>query len=253
MWHPDGGTIRSMKWSIVAVVTVAGCATAGKDDHQVGNRPDSGIHGTDGNNQPLPDSAPLADAPPGQTAVTLSQTGDMTLAAGAGIACGNALGTGANNWYRIFPLSEYGITTTFHVQSVSFMVDYASGVGGAQPGQVKLGTYTAALDTTTLAGTITPLTAATISIPDGDSNTAIPPPVVAPISTDVPAGSNLVVELDVPDGTAVGDYFYIGVSTAAETHASYIKYPQCGASVPTTLASLGHTNNKILLTVTGTH
>jgi hypothetical protein len=73
------------------------------------------------------------------------------------------------------------------------------------------------------------------------------------ISADVPTGANLVVELDVPNGETTGNYFYIGVSAGGENHPGYSKWSSCGVSTPTSLASQGHTDNAILMTVTGTY
>jgi hypothetical protein len=239
-----------MRWSCV-LVALLGCASAGKDT--VGGRPDGGNHG-DGNQQIFLDAPPpMIDAPPGMVTSTLQQTTTTTLSAGNSVGCFAAgVGSAANNWYRVFRLSDYGITTPFHVASVDFMVDYADSPNGTQPATVKLGSYGGTVDAATL-GTITPITAATVSIPNGDATAAIPPPVTAPMTATIPAATNLVVELDVPDGQAAGNFFFIGVTASAENHPSYVHWPACGTAVPSSFSSVGFPGNNIVITVTGTH
>src|SRR5262245_18407079 len=141
-----------MRWLYLVVVT--GCATAAKDSPNVGGRPDGGggSNKPDASTLPPPDAAPLPDAPARQMQVTLSQTNNMTPAAGAGQACGHSIasipvGTADNSWYPVFKLSDYGITGAFNVQRVTFYSDYAyGGTGTSQTASIKLGTYSGTLD-----------------------------------------------------------------------------------------------------------
>jgi hypothetical protein len=243
----------------ILVVALVGCAQAHND--QLGGRPDSGIIVHDSNNtggDAAPIDAPMhpIDSPPGMQQITLAQTNNMTLAPGLAVACGNSSGTADNNWYRVFRLSDYGVTTTLHITQVSFMVDYADAVAGSQTGTVKIGTYGGSIDATSLdTAQITPITSVPVTIPNGDSAVTIPPAVTGATAADVPAGSNLIVELDMPDGEAAGNFFYIGVSSGGETHPGYIRssVAACGATTPSSLASIGHSDNAVMLTVTGTY
>ena len=73
----------------------------------------------------------------------------------------------------------------------------------------------------------------------------------APIDADVPAGSELVVEIFTPDGTALGNLIFIGSNSAAETGPSYLSAPDCGINSPTTTAALGFPNMHIVMNVNG--
>jgi hypothetical protein len=249
---------------LLYLVLVTGCATAGREE-VVGGRPDGGPGpgsgtGKDGSVEPLPDAAPLPDAPPGQQQVTLSQTNDNTMAVGKAIACSSSLlgipvGTRDNSWYRIFKLGDYGITSQFNLQRITFYSDYAyGGTGVTQPATLKIGTYSGTLDGDTIATASIPIT-----IPDADSSDGVDPPVITDVNPAlaIPAGSNLVIELALPDGYNDGNFYYIGVSAGGENHKGYIRATPsgCGFTTPKSLTSataLNKPDNSILLTVTGT-
>jgi hypothetical protein len=257
-----------MRSLLYLVIALPACATASREDVAAG-RPDGGGHGggpgKDADVLPLPDAAPLPDAPPGMQQVTLSQTNDTTMAVGASIACatsflGQTLYTRDNSWYRVFRLSDYGITGAFNLQRVTFYTDYAyGGTGVTQPATLKIGTYAGTVDADTLAvGSITQIASQAITIPDADSADGVDPPVVTDFTNvTIPAGANLIVELALPDGSGDGNFYYIGVSAGGETHKGYIRATPsgCGFSTPTSLTSatgLNQPNNAILLTVIGT-
>jgi len=244
----------------LAIGPLAACATAGKDNG-LGEHPDAGGNKPDGSTQPPIDAAPLPDAPPGQTQLTLSQTNNNTPAAGQGQACGhsvfgNTVSTADNSWYRVFKLADYGVTGAFNVQRVTFYSDYAwAGGGTSQPATLKIGTYSGALEVDRLpAASITNIVTQPVTIPD---NTGAPAAIDTNVSATIPAGSNLIVELALPDGDADGNYFYIGVSAGGEQKKGYIRATPsgCGFTSPTSLVSptgLNIANNAVLLSVTGT-
>ena len=248
---------------LLYLVLVSGCASASREE-VVGGRPDGGPGG--GGSGKDADIVPLPDAPPGQQQVTLSQTNDNTMAAEKSIACSSSflgvpIGTRDNSWYRIFKLGDYGITSAFNLQRITFYSDYAyAGSGVTQPATLKIGTYSGTLDGDTIAtASITQLTTLPVTIPDADSNDGVDPPVIADVNPAlmIPAGSNLVVELAVPDGYDAGNFYYIGVSAGGETHKGYIRATPsgCGFTTPKSLTSataLNKPDNSILLTVTGT-
>jgi hypothetical protein len=255
---------------LMYLVLISGCASAGRDE-VVGGRPDGGPggggsgSGKDAGMMPPPvDAAPLPDAPAGQQQVTLSQTTNMTIAAGRAIACSSSVlgvpvGTRDNSWYRVFKLSDYAITGTFNLQRVSFYSDYAyAGTGFTQPATLKIGTYAGTVDADTLTvASITPITSMPVTIPDADSSNGVDPPVDVNISAMIPAGSNLIVELALPDGYNDGNFYYIGVSAGGETKKGYIRATPagCNMTTPKALTSAGGLNiadNSIMLTVTGT-
>ncbi len=266
--------MRPMK-GLLYLVLVAGCATAARDDmgggNTVGGRPDGGPPGGGDDAStidapPPPDAAPLPDAPPGMQQVTLSQTNDTTIAAGKAIACGSSdpifgfpVSTSDNSWYRVFKLSDYGITGPFTVQRVTFWSDWAvAGTGTTQPATIKIGTYSGTLDADTLAvGSITYITTQPTTIPNADSENGADPPVETNVTATIPAGSNLLVEVALPDGSAAENLFYIGVSAGGETKKGYVRASPTGCAIttPTSLVSAGGLNrpdNAVMITVTGT-
>lgn len=264
-----------VKALVYLTLALAGCATAARDAGGQGSpdggglgggHPDGGV-GKDADTTPPVDAAPLPDAPMGQTQVTLSQTNDMMMAAGKSVACRTldpifgtiVLGTSDNSWYRVFKLADYGITGPFNLQRVTFWTDYASaGTGTTQPATLRVGTYAGSVEADTLnTSQITNVGTAQIQIPDADSANGTPPPVETNISATVPVGSNLIVELALPEGGNDGNYFYIGVTAGGESKKSYIRSANslCNITPPKALTSPGGLNkpdNSILLTVTGT-
>jgi hypothetical protein len=240
-------------YPVLCLILAVGCASAGKNE--IGGRPDGGHQGGGVDSDIVPiDSAPLPDAPPGKMTVTLGQTNDMTVAAGTSVACGDASSTSDNNWYRVFRLSDYNVTKPFSVQQVSFMIDLADSLAGQQPVQVKIGSYTGTVDAATLnKAQITPVAAMQVQVPNGDASSSVPPPVQVAIGGTFQPNQNIVVEVDVPDGSAALDYFYIGVSAGGDTHPSYISSVGCSLSTPTSFASQGFAANAVLLNVTGTY
>src|SRR6202040_3219858 len=67
-------------------------------------------------------------------------------------------------------------------------------------------------------------------------------------------GSQLVVEIHVPNGLVNLDSFYIGSNADAESAPSYVSFPDCelGDPTPLTTAAVGAPNMHIVMTVDGT-
>jgi hypothetical protein len=247
-----------------ALLVVAGCATActsqlgpdRKSNH--GNMPDAGFGRPDadrGTPMPMPDAA-LPDAAPGLTTVTLTQTTNSTPTPATSIACGacnnntnpcNSWFTFENAYYRVFDLAQHGVTKTFHVQQVTFAVEESA---GNQSVQVKVGTYNGTPGTTLDLAQVTQQVTTSVNIPPTTTGLSVP----APITTDIPAGSKLIVEVSAPDHEGLNNvYFYLGATTAGETKPGYIRSPSCGDSTPTTMASIGFPEVGILVSVTGSY
>jgi hypothetical protein len=72
-----------------------------------------------------------------------------------------------------------------------------------------------------------------------------------PVAGTAPAGSQLVVEVFTPDGTAAGNLIFIGSNAAPETGPSYLSAADCGVPNPTTTAALGFPNMHIVMNVNG--
>ena len=196
------------------------------------------------------------------TATTLAMGAPLHATTGAVYALsvfGVPWSTRDNSWYRIFKLTDYGITSAFNLQRITFYSDYAyGGTGVTQPASLKIGTYAGTLDGDTITtASITNLMTVPVTIPDGDSSNGVDPPVITDVTVSIPAGSNLIVELALPDGYNDGNFYYIGVSAGGEAKKGYIRATPtgCNMTTPKSLTSAGGLNvadNSILLTVTGT-
>jgi len=234
---------------LLIVALTGACAQA----HQEGfnTRPDSGVHvvdssggGGDGNNQQIDAPMQHIDAPMQGGTQTLSETTSNTDTQ-IGIACGPTAGgyTLKNSFYRVFALSEYGVTGTFHVQAVDFGV---SGPAGNPPIKVSVGTYngTTGGQTLTTSG-ITLATNATINPASTDTTEHVP------LTADITG--NLIVEIDqTADGTTANGYqFYPAANASGETHPGYIMAAGCMVTVPTSVTSKAGAETDIVITVTG--
>ena len=235
-------------WSLPLVMSglvLGACASAGSGGAPADGRTDDDA---------AIDAVPI-DAPP--QAVTLSQNQSPT-PNGQSFACSQTPGnyTRENSYYRVFQLSDHGITGTLQFSQVSFAVQQANagGVAVTQAAQLKIGAYggTAGGSSIDLAQ-ITPITATAVSIPD--SGTSV---VNVPITGSI-TGGNLVVELAIPDGAAAQNVFFIGTNAAGETKPGYIRSPICNVVTPTGMNGLGAAQNPplpkadIIMSVTGVH
>ncbi len=179
--------------------------------------------------------------------ITLRQTADDKVERSLEFGCTNGDGSSADtSWYRVFSLSEEGITNTFAVESISVGVCFAVGTPEIT---VKVGTYGGSPDDTTLAlGNITMLGSAEVTVPA----TQISKVIEVPIAATVPAGANLVVEVASPDLIGTGQQLNIGVTAAGESRPGFLRAPLCGTANPTKTTTAGAADAHLVLTVTGT-
>jgi hypothetical protein len=246
-----------MRWLLVGLA-IAGCAKAGPPNSIIGGLTDGGETRPDGDpridagDPPEPDAAPI-DAPPQQ--VTLTQTVTGSIFDGNSIACQPPIPgvTRPNSYYRVFALSDYGIATTLHVTEVAFAIqDATSGDGPDQAATLNVGTYavTPVGDTLDLRQ-IRPISSTPIRIPDGHLTR-----MAVPVAADIPATTNLIVELAIPADAQVQNEFFIGTNQDGERKPGYLRAATCGYADPTTLQRVALDNDfgaiDIILTVTGT-
>ncbi len=242
------GMLRPFVGALVVTLALAGCAVAEKSG--LGGRPDGGIHLVDtGGGGGGGDGNTSIDAPAAPGEKTLDQAMSDTDEQ-VGIACGPTNGdqyTLRNSYYRVFSLPSYNISGAFHVTKVDFVV---SAVTAGTPLSVKVGTYSGATDGDTLAtGSISVIDTTPITPGDGDTSEE------AAFATDIPAGSNLIVEIDqtTKGSNSNGYLFYIGASTEGETDPGYISSPDCsGAGTPTSMTEEAGGEADEIITVTGT-
>jgi N-acetylneuraminic acid mutarotase len=136
----------------------------------------------------------------------------------------------------------------YDVTSVSFAVEIArSGTGTGQPITVNLyanhgSPFPGGDWQSNLIATSGP-----VNIPD--QNDTI---FTVPMTATVPAGTlELVMEVAAPDGTALGNAFFIGSNTAPETGPSYLSSVACGITTPTTTGDLGFPDDHMVMNVNG--
>jgi hypothetical protein len=246
-----------MRWLLVGLA-IAGCAQAGPPNSIIGGFTDGGDTRPDGDPRidagapPEPDAAAI-DAPPQQ--VTLTQTVTGSVSDGNSIACQPPIPgvTRPNSYYRVFALSDYGIATTLHVTEVAFAIqDATGGTGTDQAATLNIGTYGVMPVGDTLdLNQMRRISAVPIRIPDGHLTR-----MAVPLTADIPATTNLIVELEIPADSQVHNEFFIGTNKDGERRPGYLRAPTCGYADPTTLQRVALDNSfsdiDIILTVTGT-
>jgi hypothetical protein len=165
-----------------------------------------------------------------------------------------------NSYFRVFNLSDFGITSDFVLESVRFGVAEARGSGGAQPVEIFVGHQATAGAPVDRQGdpnggsALERLAAGTLSEVGDRENAMLG--VNLPQRPVVPAGRHLYVELSLPDGLADDgnhNLFLVGVNEAAEQAPSYFSSETCtAASSIDTFESHGFTNRWIV-EVRGSH
>lgn len=238
---------------VAAIAAVTACANAGGQGNGDDTPPIDGAKPIDASDTTPDPDAPAIDAA-APTPITLTQNGSTAIGSNSSIACGNPDGTTAeNSWYRIFRLAEAGIAGGFRVTAVSFGVQETLG----QPQvQIKIGTYSGTIvppPSQLDAGLISPLTATTFDVPNVVSTA--PMMVTVPIIANVPALSQMIVEVFSPNQQGQSKYFYIGGNAAGETKPGYLRAPSgaCATPQPRSTAVLGFPDSQIVISVSGTH
>jgi hypothetical protein len=213
---------------------------------------------------------PPIDAPPNAVTMTLTETTNNTVAAGDTIACvatedDENVGTRPNNYYRVFDLATAGITSTFTVSSVTFAVedcDSSTGTSGCPNISVRVGTYSTTPPTnaggTLVTGDLDVLASTTTNVPEIDEAGGDPPQdVTADLTASIPGSSQLLLEVDAPEGSGVFNFF-IGASTGGQNALGFISSSVCDppGTTPVDIQSLATApNNKIavIMSVTGSY
>ena len=214
-------------------------------------------------------------APTGQcqNPVTITHSSSQAITPLNSVSCNDGIGHTDNSYYRAFTLSSFGITTAFDVQSIDIGIEEASsnalgapkgapkraagkssishksktsapgGVG--QPATVNIYTSNQPFPTG-FPGSLTLIGTAMINVADQTLTV-----INVPITGTAAAGSELVVEVFTPDGSAAGNLFFIGSNASAETGPSYLRAADCGVTTPTTTAAIGFPNMHIVMNVNG--
>jgi len=204
-------------------------------------------------NDPPPDAEdppPDAEDPPDPVAVTLTQSTSEAITALNGVACADGLGyTAENSYYRVFTLTSHGVTGQFTATQMRFGIEEIdAGSGTTLTVTFRLHRLTGAFNTANLVQLHSQSVVLNESLDGQIATVTLTAPVI------VPAGSQLVAEVLIPDGTGAGNTFYPGTNAAGESAPSYIRAPTdgCDFDQPVTYASIGFPGVHLVMTVSGT-
>jgi hypothetical protein len=177
--------------------------------------------------------------------VSITHSLSNTVTSGNSVSC-NSGGIHVNNSYwRTFNLTAFGITDPLDILSLDLGIELAvAGSGGSQPATIRYYTDT---DTNPGNGGLSLIGTVPIVVPDA-SLTVLN---FAGGPSGVPVGSNLVVEVFTPDGTAGNNAFFIGSNSLGQTGASYLSAADCGVNSPTPTSAIGFPGMHIVMTVNG--
>lgn len=130
------------------------------------------------------------------------------------MACGSQANgyTADNSYYRVFKLSDYGITTDYKITNVSFGVQ---NVNSTFPVEVNVYNWTGGTFPT---GTATLLGNSNVTV--GVENNAGLVNTGTALTTTVAAGSTFVVEIYHDGDVQPPQSFYLGTNPGAQTGAS---------------------------------
>lgn len=184
--------------------------------------------------------------------ITLSQNTDDDILAGHSIGCveqdgdGDAVQNRENSYYRLFDLDDEGVDGDLDVTEVHVGIESAvTEDDSAQPITVRLHQVDGAF----LLANMSELASADVDV-EPQTETILD----VPLAARVDAGSQLAVEVFVPNST-VGRLLFIGSNDAGQSAPSFLRAPlgNCGINEPTDFADVppGFPNVHILLSVSG--
>jgi len=195
-----------------------------------------------------PSATPTA-TPGGSCPPTITESTSQEIISGNSVACNNGVGTTENHYWRAFDMGTFTGGQEYDVTSVSFGIELAQSGGGVLQ-QVTVNLY--ANNGSPFPGgdwqSNLLVSSGPIDVPDQQLTI-----FTVPLVTAVPAGTlELVMEVMSPDGTAVGNLFFIGSNLDPETGLSYLSAADCGVTDPTPTGDLGFPDMHIVFNVDGT-
>jgi hypothetical protein len=202
------------------------------------------IEGSPGGGTPTPTPTPGGSCPP-----VITESTSQAIVDGNSVACNNGVGTTENHYWRAFNMNTFTGGLDYNVTSVEFGIELAtSGTGTGQPLTVNLyANHGSAFPGGDWQSNLI-ATSGEINIPDqADTVFNVPLTVTAPGSA-----LELVMEVTTPDGTAVGNLFFVGSNADPETAFSYLSAADCGVNDPTPTGDIGFPDMHIVFNVDGT-
>ena len=199
---------------------------------------------TGGTPTPSPSPTPGGSCPP-----TITESTSQDIVSGNSVACNNGIGTTENHYWRAFDMATFTGGAEYDVTAVSFGIELAqSGSGTGQPLTVNLyANHGAPFPGGDWQSNLI-ATSGSVNIPD-QSETIFNQAITATVATGT---LELVMEVTTPDGTAVGNLFFVGSNTDPETAPSYLSAADCGVNDPTPTGDIGFPNMHIVFNVDGT-
>lgn len=185
------------------------------------------------------------------TPVDITQSADLTVLAGYGIACSGGGLITENHWLRRFKLAvDHGIFNQYDVSSVDIGVESvsigSSGLPNAEARIYSVGTGAAfTFANMTLQGT------GVFQLTEPDDLVVKSVPVTA--SFPDPVNVDLVLDFWGPDGQTEPNLWgiYPGANNLGQTAPSYLAAADCGVSEPTDAAALGFPSMHLVMVVRG--
>ena len=165
------------------------------------------------------------------------------------ITCSAGGITSDNQFWRSFVLSDFGITDEYKVTLVDIGIETAiSGDGtGVQPMTCNLYITDGTPFPGGFPGSLTLIGTLDMDIPDQALTHFF-----IPVAGIAPPGSELVVEISIPDATGgAGHMFWIGSNPLGQTAPSYLSSAGCALTTPTDIAAIGFPDMHIVMSVTG--
>ena len=206
-----------------------------------------------GGGTPTPTPTPTATAtvtptPGGSCPPVITESTSQEIVSGNSVACNNGFGTTENHYWRAFNMQTFTGGAPYDISAVEFGIELAqSGNGTGQPLTVNLyanhgSPFPGGDWQSNLIGT-----SGELNIPD-QSLTVF----VQPLSATVAAGTlELVMEVMTPDGTGVGNLFFVGSNPDGQSADSYLSAADCGVNDPTPTQDIGFPNMMIVFNVDG--
>ncbi|GAB3253754.1 hypothetical protein [Nocardioides dilutus] len=180
----------------------------------------------------------MAPAPPIKVTQTVSDTAPF----GNSVTCNGGGIPTENHFYRRFDLAgAHGASQGFVVSQVTLAVEASE--GGTKPGSVKISAIDAA-DAFTLAN-LEPISNTAVNLASVADGTILP----VPVNATVPAGKQMVLEVQVDGGTP--GFWFPGSNNLGETAPTYLRADDCGATQPTAVSTLGFPNMHLVLFANG--
>jgi hypothetical protein len=179
---------------------------------------------------------------------TITESTSQEIVEGNSVSCNDGIGHTENHYWRAFDMNTFTGGQQYDISSVEFGIESAvSGDGTGQPLTVNVyANHGAPFPSGDWQSNLI-ATSGEINVPD-QSLTIFNVPMTATVA----AGTlELVMEVMTPDGTAVGNLFFIGSNPDPETRTSYISAPECDTPDPVPVADIDAPNMHYVFNVNG--